>query len=107
MAQLLLIKDTKDVIGVFNDSHKFSEHEIDIFDIVEVKGTREKIEKERRDMLKISVVKEKLVYADGSDLKKISVMPTYENAYVDNKFTNNISKDIRNHVMLTAEERIG
>ena len=52
MAQLLLISETivkknvnevGDVVGVFEDSHRFSKTEIEKFDIRQIKGTRKEV----------------------------------------------------------------
>ncbi len=50
MARLLLIKTTSnplkavgDIIGIFEDSHKFSEHEVDIFNIINVPESRKEL----------------------------------------------------------------
>ena len=59
MAQLLKISTRRtnpynevgDIIGVFEDSHIFSENERNKFDIEKIKGTREEVEKNMRDML--------------------------------------------------------
>ncbi|MCK5600975.1 hypothetical protein KAR91_03840 [Candidatus Pacearchaeota archaeon] len=50
MAQLLLIKTANtalktvgDIVGVYEDTHKFSEYELQAFTVVQVKGDREEV----------------------------------------------------------------
>lgn len=52
MAQLLLIKtaDTAlktvgDIVGLFEDTHKFSEHELQAFTVIQIMGTRKEVVK--------------------------------------------------------------
>jgi len=50
MAKILLIKTANtslktvgDIVGIFEDTHKFSEHELLTFNVVKIEGTREEV----------------------------------------------------------------
>ena len=113
MAQLLLIagkslsdmdnRESGDLIGIFDDSHVFSEHERKIFDVVKVKGSREEVEKsivqpEVRTATKdekdntwslsedtsLTAEKEtKQVWDDGGEWKELKVEPRFVLRYDD------------------------
>jgi hypothetical protein len=63
MAQLVLISETTygenineigDIVGVFEDSHVFSDHEYKIFDFLQVSGfTREELTKELQALVTV------------------------------------------------------
>lgn len=117
MAQLLLIKSTKDVIGIFDDSHIFNENEVNKFDIVQIKGKREDVEKQRQDAAGMKMAwnskavgwtletpEQKLLWTDTSgSLKELVERPEYLTSFINGKFVNNIAKNPVNATVLSIE----
>ena len=130
MAQVLLISkktykegfnNIGDCVVVVEDSHKFSEHEKDIFNIVYVKGSQEEVEAERLKAIpKKSIVKKTLAgwttakipddkilaevevwHKSLTEKCKIEKPPTHETRYINNKFEHNYSLDIENQTKIT------
>jgi len=61
MAQLLLIKTANtalktigDVVGIFEDKHKFSKHELVTFNVLQITGTREEVA-QKLDAIRIPI----------------------------------------------------
>jgi len=120
MAQLMLIKATKDVIGIFEDTHIFSSTELDKFDLVQIKGTREEIEKQTEDLVGLKEAwksktiewtlespEKKLLWTDGKNLKEVVERTKYPVSYVNDNFVNNIAKSSVNATVIIAEVKNG
>ena len=110
MAKLLLIKGTKNVIGVYDDNKNFTPHELDIFDCEEIEGEREDVDKKRHDDLGLKQAFKsettewttempdmKHFWTDGDTLKEIVEKPKYLHSFVNGEFVNNIAKNPKNH----------
>ena len=120
MAQLILIKATQDVIGVYDDTHLFSSTELSKFDLVQIEGTREEIEKQKSDLIGLKGAwkskttewtldrpEEKLLWTDGEDLKEVVIRTKYPVSYVDGKFVNNIAKNPLNSTVIIIGTKVG
>ena len=130
MAQLLLIgekslstKDNRqigDVVGVFDDTHVFSKTELDVFNVVQIAGSREMVQEvsapEVREATRakstewtIDEPERTEVWKDGGDYKKIAVRPRLPLRYEDGQLKENYSRHAENHEILirtkTAETR--
>ncbi len=126
MAQILMIKTASlslkdnravdDIVGIFPDSHVFSDHEKAIFTIkveatdqatlltsqAQVAETREAYRAETTEWtLKPSEIA--LVWRDGNDWKEVVTVPRFPTRYEDGQIKENYSKFIENDVALISE----
>lgn len=121
MAQLLLIKslaaDTRqpgDVVGVFEDTHQFSELEKQVFTIVKLKSTTAEINALRpqtADVVKAPTLdwttedklERKRAWVDSSGaMKEIVEEPKFALRYEDGLFKNVYALDSKNSTVLVA-----
>lgn len=120
MAQLLLIKSTAadsrqpgDIIGVFEDSHQFSDIEKQVFTVVQLKDTStatiNALRPQVRDIVKAPTtdwttedkLERKRAWVDSSGaLKEIVEEPKFPLRYEDGLFKNVYALDSKNHTVL-------
>ncbi|MCP4648896.1 MAG: hypothetical protein GY853_02280 [PVC group bacterium] len=129
MAQLLCIdfksyrdglNNVNDIINVREDSHRYSEHEKNIFNVVTVKGTRAEVEKQINEHApEISVAykdgddwttneketeEKKEIWKDGDDWKELNKRPKYPVRRTLAGFAENYSDKAENNTLITITD---
>ena len=130
MAQILLIskktyyegvKEIGDCVVVMDDSHVFSDHEKDIFDIVKIEGTKATVEMLQKTAMprkatlrKTGVIgwtedpiEEKDVWEnDEKEVFEIVAPPTHELRWDGERFIHNLERSLLNTVKVVVESKI-
>ena len=102
------INNLNDVVGIFDDNHKFSDREKELFNIVEKEGTKQKIEEEMKSKIPEIIYEEKdrkEYWKDGEDYKEIKIKPKYLTTYdvILKEFTDRIKDYSENFETIKAE----
>ena len=109
-SRVVTTKDGNDyVIGVFNGDHIFSENEEALFNIIDIDGDREEIEKKRSDDLGIKqafkskstewtleMPEVKHLWTDNGVMREMKEKPKYLHSFKKGKFINNIKTNLMN-----------
>lgn len=97
MAKLLKINDnTKrefnsvgDIVGVFEDSHKFDQNELILFDVEEIPGTRDQITAQMQQY----IPEQKIYFKNESaEFVEMKVEPKYSVSRIAGEWVNNIQE---------------
>jgi len=90
------INEIGDFVGVFPDKHIFSEHERNIFNIVQVSGSVESV----KAAAKAAEPEQVIAYKGDGQWRKLVKDPKFPVRYEDGKFKPNISRYLENNGIL-------